>query len=124
MRRKTGAFLESTTEVEARQAGVRSERRKRDVGIAVRTQAFDRASQSLGSQPAYDRLDGGRLADVRGQDARGDDIGQSLPEECIQNRVALQHIRPTHQQSGCDRVEMPGSLQKITWNGRVGFAGD
>src|SRR5215469_12781852 len=33
MRRKSGAFLESAAEVEARQAGLRSQRTKRDVGI-------------------------------------------------------------------------------------------
>src|SRR3546814_8345191 len=55
MRRKPGAFLEGTAEVEARQAGIRSESRERDVRIAVRTQALDRAKQRLRRQPAHDR---------------------------------------------------------------------
>src|SRR6186713_182049 len=41
MRRKPCAFLEGATEMEARQAGIRSQRTERDVGIAVRAHAFD-----------------------------------------------------------------------------------
>src|SRR5689334_8616996 len=53
MRRKPGAFLEGTAEVEARQSGIRSERCERDVGIAIGTQAFDGAEQDLRRQPTH-----------------------------------------------------------------------
>src|ERR1700730_4524317 len=92
MRRKPGAFLEGTAEVEARQAGLRSETRERDVRIAVRTQAFDRAKQRLRRQPALDRLDRGWRAGVRSQETRGQEFCQLLPEQRIQGLIALHDI--------------------------------
>src|SRR5207237_9188168 len=74
MRRKPGAFLESTAEVEAGQAGIGSKCCKRDVSIAVRAQAFDRAAQSTGSQPAHGGLEGSWYAGMRSQDARSQEI--------------------------------------------------
>src|SRR3546814_11241247 len=74
------AFLEGTAEVEARQAGIRSESRERNVRTAVRTQALDRATQRLRTQPAHDRPGRGWRAGVCSQE-----IGRaSCPEREIQ----------------------------------------
>ena len=123
VRRKPGALLEGAAEVEARQAGVRCERSERYVSIAARAQAFDRAAQRMRRQPTHGRLERGWRAGMRGQQTRGQEIRQLLPEQGIQGRIALQHIRRTHQQAGCDGVGMPRPFQQIAGSEYVGFAG-
>lgn len=79
--------------MEARQAGIRSQGRERDVGIAFRAQAFDGAQQDLRRKPAPDRLDRGWRPGVRRQQTRGQQVCQLLPEQRIQGLIALQDIR-------------------------------
>src|SRR3546814_8033268 len=86
------AFSEGTAEVEARQAGIRSESRERDVRIAVRTQALDRAKQRLRRQPAHDRPGRGWRAGVCSQEARGQEVCQLLPERSEEHTSELQSL--------------------------------
>ena len=52
-----------------------------DVRIAVRAQAFDGAAQSIRRQPADDRLERGRRAGMRSQEARGQEICERRTEQ-------------------------------------------
>ena len=105
-------------------AGIRSQRRERDVRIAVGAQAFDGAAQYHRREAAHDRLERDRRAGVRSQQARGQKIRQLLPEQGIQRRAAFKRIRRTQEQSGCNEVGMPRSFQEIARGGHVGFAGN
>ena len=62
---------------------------------------------------------------MRGQQTRGQEICQLVPEQGIQGSVALQGIRRTHEQSGCNGVGMPRSLQRDRpVPAVIGFAGN
>jgi hypothetical protein len=86
---------------------------QRDVRIAIRTQAFDGASQRLRRQPAQGRLERGWRAGVRRQEARGQEICQLVPEQGIQGLASIKDIRGTHEQPGCRGIGMFRSLQEI-----------
>ena len=63
-------------------------------------------------------------AGVRGQQARGQQICQLLPEQCIQRLIALQDIGRAQEQSGCNGIGMPRSLQEIGRVWPIGFVGN
>jgi hypothetical protein len=66
----------------------------------------------------------GRRAGVRGQETRGEQIRQLLPEQGIQCRTAFNHVRRAHEQSGRSEVGMSRSFEQIAGSGHVGFAGN
>src|SRR5690349_2190512 len=101
MRREPGALLEGATEVKARQAGIRSQRRKGDVRIVVRAQALDRAAQRDWRKATQRRLKDGSRAGMCSQQACGEKIIELMPEQRIQRRAALNRVRCAYEQTGC-----------------------
>jgi hypothetical protein len=81
MRRKPGAFLEGTAEVEARQAGIRRQDGERDVSLSERKRSMARSN--VRRQPTQGRLERRWRAGMRSQEARGQEICQLLPEQVL-----------------------------------------
>ena len=124
MRREPRALLEGAAEVEARQAGIRSQRGKGDVRIVVRVQTIDGAAQRGWRKAAQGLLkDGGRAGMCR-QQACGEKIVELVPEQRIQRRAALYSIRCADQQAGRDGIGMPRSLEQFARRRRLGFTGN
>ena len=61
---------------------------------------------------------------MRSQHARGQEVCQLMPEQRIQGPIALQGIGRAQEQSRCNGVRMPRSLQEIDRCGGVGFVGN